>query len=473
MKNKFEYLLLLLIILSALAVRLYKVDNPIADWHSWRQADTASTTSFFVKDGIDLFHPRYHDISSLQTGYENSQGYRFVEFPIFNAIHSAFYQTFGRFSLEVWGRLTSILASLISVIFIYFIGKKMLGGGGGLLASFFFAFLPFNIYFSRVILPEPLAVTLGLGAICFFIFWLEKQHFWQMILATLFFALGLLVKPFIIFYGVPLLYLAIVKFGWRGVFRQFWLWIFTTVSLIPFFAWRAWMGRIDLLVGIPFWSWAFNGDNIRFRPSFWYWLLGERVGNLILGGWAILPFSFGFIKKAKNLFPHFFALGSFAYLSVVATANVRHDYYQTLIVPSVAILLAWGTIMIWQIKGFLVKGVLVSSILLGFALSAYRVKEFYKINHPEIVIAGAAVDKLTPPDSKVIAPYFGDTAFLYQTGRIGWPHATLPIEEMINKLGAQYYVSVNFDQQTQEVIEQYVVIEKTPKYVIVDLTKKR
>ena len=35
MNRKFELFLLLLILVGGFAVRLYKIDNPIADWHSW------------------------------------------------------------------------------------------------------------------------------------------------------------------------------------------------------------------------------------------------------------------------------------------------------------------------------------------------------------------------------------------------------------------------------------------------------
>jgi hypothetical protein len=40
---------------------------------------------------------------------------------------------------------------------------------------------------------------------------------------------------------------------------------------------------------------------------------------------------------------------------------------------------------------------------------------------------------------------------------------------MVSRLGAQYYVSVNFDEQTKAVMEKYVVLEKTEKYVVVKL----
>lgn len=462
----------LLIILVAFFLRLYKINNPIADWHSWRQADTASVSKVFLEDGIDLLLPRYNDLSSTASGYDNIFGWRFVEFPLFNALHVFLFKSSPFLAFDAAGRMVSVFSSLISTVLIFLIGKRFLGTAGGLLASFFFAVLPFNIFFSRVILPESLSVMLVLASLLFFTLWIDKEKFWQIFLSSLFFSLALLVKPHSGFYGIAFLYLALEKLRVRA-FLNTRLWIFFSISFIPFFLWRGWMNQF--IEGIPFWEWMFNGDNIRFRPSFWWWMFEERLGRMILGIWGVVPFMFGFLFPGKDKFPwfvHAMFLSQVAYFSVLATANVRHDYYQTLSIPPIALALGAGALAIWQLPGFkrlLLNIVLFGSITLGIGFSAYQVKEFYKVNHPEIIIAGQAVQRLTPKDARVIAPYGGDTAFLYQTQRRGWPIATLPIEKMINRLGAQYYVSVNFDNQTREVMEKYQVIEKTDRYVVVRL----
>src|SRR3989339_2066027 len=98
---KNQYLILLIIVLLAFAARLYKIDNPIADWHSWRQADTASVTRIYVENGINLIYPKFHDISSIQTGIFNPNGYRMVEFPFYNAIGAVLAVNFQSISLEI------------------------------------------------------------------------------------------------------------------------------------------------------------------------------------------------------------------------------------------------------------------------------------------------------------------------------------------------------------------------------------
>src|SRR5437868_11096253 len=92
--KKLQIILLTLILLIGFTARLYRFNNPIADWHSWRQVDTSAVSRNFVKYGFDVLHPRYDDISNIQTGYDNPQGYRFVEFPFFNIFYSAFYIIF-------------------------------------------------------------------------------------------------------------------------------------------------------------------------------------------------------------------------------------------------------------------------------------------------------------------------------------------------------------------------------------------
>lgn len=471
--RKLEYLLLLIILVGALAVRLYKINNPIADWHSWRQADTASVSWVYSQEGIDLLRPRYHDIGRTATGFENLEGWRFVEFPIYNALHAYLFNTFGRFSFEVWGRIISIAASLVSTVLMFFIGKRFLGQMGGVLSAFFFAFLPFNIFFSRVILPEPVAVMFSVGAIWSFVVWIDRQKWWQLVFAMFAFTLALLMKPYTVFYGVPMVYLAISKFGLRGVILNGKLWIFSLLVFIPLMFWRGWMS--GFIEGIPHWKWAFNGDEIRFKPAFWWWILGERLGRLILGGWGLGLFILGMLYSSKDKYPYFiqaFIAGQILYFIVVATASVRHDYYQTLAIPAITLIVSAGVIIFWNLavgNTLIKRFVLLGTVGLAFLLSLYQVKEFYKINHPEIIIAGVAAQKLIPKDALIIAPYNGDTAFLYQTKRRGWAQATLPMEKMVSLLGAQYYVSVNFDAQTKEVMEKYQVLEKTNEYVVVKL----
>jgi len=99
------------------------------------------------------------------------------------------------------------------------------------------------------------------------------------------------------------------------------------------------------------------------------------------------------------------------------------------------------------------------------------VKELYKINNPPIILAGKEADKILPKDAIVIAPYNGDTAFLYQINRKGWAFVNSSIKDMIADFGITSYVSVNKDDKTNWVKRHFTVFEETPQFIIADLTK--
>ncbi len=449
MKN--GYIILSFILVIGFIVRLYKVNNPIADWHSWRQADTAAVSRNYVKDGINLFYPRYDDISSIQSGKDNPTGIRMVEFPLYNALHAILYKSFGVFTLEIWGRILTALITVVSGLFIFLLGKKHYSEKIGLIASFFFMFLPFNIYFSRVILPDPFGVMFGLIGLYFYGI--------NNLFSIISFALMLLQKPYLAFFLFPLipgfLKKEKVKFNLAFLFLAF----------LPFVVWRFYTQQYP--EGIPFYEWAFNGDRIRFHPAWFRWLFGERLGILILGTWGLIPFAIGLIRKYKNNFNFFFNLGALFYLTVVATANVRHDYYQILIIPAVTLSLALGVSYLWRKSPL----ILFISMVTMFLISWDRIKPFYQINHPEIIEVGKFVDANLPKDAKVVVPYNGDTAFLYQTNRKGWPAVDDSIEGLI-KRGATHYVSLDLlSPDTINFSKRFKTITKTNEYIILDLHK--
>ena len=472
---KNQYFWLIGILLFAFLVRLYKINNPIADWHSWRQADTASVSRVYVQEGISFLYPRYHDVSSIQSGITNLKGYRFVEFPLYNVIHASLAKTFPQLSLEVWGRLVSIISSLISASLLFYLGRRFIGSWGGVFAAFYFAFIPYNIYFTRVILPGPMATAIALSSIASFVLYIDedKNKHSYLYLSAILLAVSMLIKPYTVFYSIPIIYLVFRKHGFEGIFKNAKLFIkylvFLDIALLPLLIWRIWINKFPQ--GIPFFKWTFNGDMIRFRPAFWRWIFGERLGKMILGVWGLIPFSFGLVfYKKKNYFIHAFLLGMFLYVSIFATANVRHDYYQIFIIPAVSLALAQGSAYLLKAKNSLITvPLLFFSILMMLGIGAYRIKDFYQVNHPEIIIAGQEVDKITPKDSLIIAPYNGDTAFLYQTNRWGWPAVDDSFENIIRK-GADFYVSVNLnDSDTKYVENHFKVIKRTDKYMIADL----
>src|SRR3989344_2364158 len=239
-------LFLLIILIGAFAVRLYRFDAPVADWHSWRQVDTSSVSRNFVKEGFDLLRPKFGDLSIAVSLKDNPKGYRFVEFPIYNSAQAGLFKLFGKFTLEEWGRIVTIFSSLVSIVFLYLLMEKYINARAGLFAALFLAFIPYNIYYSRTILPDQSMVAAILAGTYFFSNWIDisekrkaksdKQRLAEyifFILAIILTATALLLKPYALFFMLPMAYLTWNRFG-LSLFKKWQLYLFFILSVIPF-----------------------------------------------------------------------------------------------------------------------------------------------------------------------------------------------------------------------------------------------
>ncbi len=472
--KKTETIILGLIILIALTLRLYKIDRPIADWHSWRQADTAAVSRNFVKDGFNLLIPKFDDMSKQANGLDNPNRYRFVEFPIYNAIIAVVWKITGVQAL--YARLTTVIFTLLSTTLLYLIVRKFSSVSTAALSAFFFATIPYNVFYSSTILPGPFMVFSMLALYYSFIKFLENESAPFLILSILFANLALLSWPIAVFFLLPVAYLALEKYR-LNIYQKPMLWIFTILSAAPLIAWRIWI--LNFPQGIPNWRFLINEDNIRFKGAFFHWIFAERLGNLILAFGGVPLFILGILLKQgkEKLFYYSILVSGMLYVVIFASGNVRHDYYQVPLIPALSIFMAKGTEIILSGKSDLVSRYVGSIIvffliLLLYAFGYQQVRGYYWINKPQIIEAGAAVDRLLPKDATIIAPYNGDAAFLYQTNRRGYPITDRPLTDLVNQ-GTKYLVSVDpADAGIKNLAQKCKILESNAGYVIIEMSKE-
>jgi 4-amino-4-deoxy-L-arabinose transferase-like glycosyltransferase len=338
----------------------------------------------------------------------------------------------------------------------------------GVLAALIFAILPYSIYYGRTILPDPSMVFWSVLSL-----WLvgKGKSIWWTVLAAVGGALAFLSKPMAVFLLLPIPYILFKQFGIskKMFLRAF---IYLLISVVPLLLWRKWI--LQFPEGIPVSSWLLNGNGIRFKGAWFHWLFAVRLGDLILGFWGLILLGMGLVApptKKEGWFFRWWILGALLYLSIFATGNVQHDYYQILIIPVVAIFAAKGLASLFRMKfSGIIVGLVCVVAMLGF--SWFTIRTYYWINRPEIVEAGKLADSILPKDAKVIAPYNGDTTFLYQTQRQGWPEG-FDIDKKI-AMGATAYVTVSptdSDTETRDLAAKYTVLVRNDKYAIIDLTK--
>lgn len=468
---------LLLLILVALVIRLYRIDNPVADWHAFRQVDTASVTREYVKHGVNLLEPKYHDLSNIQSGQDNLNGYRMVEFPLINGLIATLIRTLPFLPLVITSRFISILASLGTLVFIYqFVEIISKNKQAAFFSSLFFALLPYSVYYSRVILPEPFFLFFSMGSLSYFAMAITKKSFAtqpSFYLSAIFLSLAFLLKPFVVFLAPVYVVLFFQNQSWQKIFHWSWF-VFIAITLLPFWWWRNWI--LQFPSGIPASDWLFNSNGIRFRPAWFRWLFYERFTKLILGFTGLIFVAEGLLANQKkiNYLLWSWGVGLFAYISVIATGNVQHDYYQVIFIPFITISLGFGFSSLWkkaqtdQENLKLIKQTILSFLVVIMLVDSWKnLSGYFNVNHWEYVEAGQVVDRLTPADAKVIAPAFGDTIFLFQTNRTGWPIG-FEIENKI-QLGATHYITTTYDDEARALEDKYQTLEKTEKYLLLDL----
>jgi hypothetical protein len=422
---KVDLLILVFVLVVGLALRLYKISTPLADFHSWRQVDTAAVARNFVADGFDLMKPRYDDLSNVQSGMDNPEGLRMVEFPLYNAMFAGLHKAVPSVPLEVWGRLVSIFFSLIIIAVIYYLLLKEVSRLAAVFAALIYAVFPFFVFFSRVVLPE--STALGFSFISIFLLYVSLSPL-TYIPAVIFFAASLLIKPTVIFFALPLAYIFFKNHKWAVIKRPY-FYVFFILSAIPLFLWRNYIQNFP--EGVPGSEWLITSVNttgalqrIFFRPAFFRWIFFERINNLILGGLATSFFILGCFARQKKGLMFSILAASLSFVFVFQGGNVQHEYYQTLILPALAIFTGIGIDYLLTNKKTISTGLAIVTIPVILALSwffsYYTVRGYY--NYPSDLIQTAKIiNSLTSPKDLVVTDTTGDTTLLYLSERRGAP----------------------------------------------------
>ena len=481
--NRFGLTLFLIVVVTLLTIclRLYKINTPLADFHSWRQADTASVARNFSEDGINLLKPRYDDLSNIQSGLVNPKGYRMVEFPIYNA-EIALLSSTHACSIEVCGRVLSILSAVIIVLVIFYLLLKEHGLLAATVGSLTFAVSPFFVFFTRVVLPDPTAVALAMSSVFFLYLFAENQKNRTLSLmwyttSLICFSLSLLVKPTAIFYAVPLGYLFIRTYTW-DVLKKPMIYIYWIAAFTPLLLWRQYI--LQFPEGIPASEWLITSVNtggglmnVFFKPAFFRWIFFERINNLMLGGFLTPFLVIGALSRQKRYLTHTILLGSLAFLFVFQGGNVQHEYYQIMILPAIAMFVGVGISFIYTnsrqfISATFLIPIIVATYAFSIFISYYTVRNYYNYSN-ELVQISKIVRDLTDKSDLIVTDTLGDTTLLYLSERRGAPAVYKDLTELKHD-GYKYFVTQKIDVADEIIAHKtHTPIFRSDKFVLFEL----
>jgi len=483
---------LALLLIAALSVRLVHIDFPVGGFQSWRQADTAAIARNYYEHGFDFLSPQ------IDWG-GNSPGYVETEFPIYPFLVALLYAVLG--ASDTIGRGLSVLFSLLTIVGVHALGTRFLGTRRGFIAAAVYAVIPLNIYYGRAFMPEAAMLMCSVWGVEHFARWIQKERSVNLIASAVFVALAALLKLPCLYLGLPILFLAVQKYG-TSFLRQKSLWMFAVFIFLSVGAWYAHAHQIYQHSGLSFGIWFFGSDKWGMigplvSIKFWNDVLFKSIAERHFTYAGFVPFLIGlFVRRAtppERVFD-WWLLAFFIFVLVVPIGNQVHDYYQLPISIPGVMFIAKGLDFLWTharaaaraTSRWIALGVLLLSAVGLPALSTLRMATFVRGEQRDSPLfeLGRAADRLTQPDALVIAVDEGDPVFLYHARRKGW-HAfpqslTVDFVEEKVRQGARYLMSETGRFRTegerallQEMMHRYTIRSMSRSYFILKLVPQQ
>ncbi len=470
-------LAIFLIILLALAFRLYRIDFPMVDGHSWRQITNADIARHHAEGSLNLFVPR--------VSWGGLNGVVGMEFPLLQYVTGLLWTV--TTELHWVARMVSVVFSLAGVIAIYFLGARLFGRPAGRAAAFLMAISPGAVYFGRSFLSDTPMMTLMIVAVLAWDRYFDRPTTKRAALAALATMMAALVKLPAILVFAPIAGLAWARGNWRGVFdRHLIAWCVASLAVVAGWYWYA--DRIYLETGLTQAVFRPSGTYPQAQapgviyasvshfatmarltdPSFW-WDMVVRFWTLHLTPLGFLAVALSPLllwRQRTGAVVGLWALGGAALLIVSAEGQWQHEFHQLPFLPS--LMLAFGVVAApifdrSQLARFLKPPL--AAALVAIALVAVATVSFVtsRVHHdlyrttPEYAPAshfihfGNVVQGLVPPDSLVVTVDYerggaNSPMLLFFSRRQGWSfdlYTITPsvIENLRVHYGAQFFAT--------------------------------
>jgi 4-amino-4-deoxy-L-arabinose transferase-like glycosyltransferase len=238
---------LLAVLSIALAARLWSIDTPLVDAHSWRQITNADIARHFAEGSLNPLSPR--------VSWGGRDGIVGMEFPLLQWITGVLWRLTGESSIVA--RLVAVVFSVCGVASLYALGARLLGRPGGLAAAWLMAMSPSVIFFGRSALSDTPMLTFMIAAVWAWDVYFEHGHRRWLVAASALTALCALVKLPAILVLAPIAGTGLRHRGWAAVRdTNAWLGGGVAVALVAAWYWHA--DRIFLETGLT---------QAVFRPS--------------------------------------------------------------------------------------------------------------------------------------------------------------------------------------------------------------
>jgi hypothetical protein len=346
--------MLLGIVLLSILPRLAYVDRDhYLDFHAWRQSDSAAFTNGYLNGSWNPFEPA---IDRQPCKLKRAPFGRVeAELPIMGYLAAIPLRLLGRDHASPSYLRALSIAVFAAGCLLLFACVRELGGSAAsaLLAVAAFAAAPMGIFFTRSPQPDGHSLSFAIGSVLVLERYLNRGRNRDALLTCLFVAVLLLSKVSNAYLGILLAYMALSRLGMRGLLRDWRLWLAGALACAVTaawywhahsFAWTFGIWRADEPLDKKFADVQAFAD-----PESWK-RLGARVGWDILtpAGCVLAAIGLGRPRARWVRVGAVWLASALIFVLVTLHAQLRHSYYQLVVIPPAAILAAAGVRALWQ-----------------------------------------------------------------------------------------------------------------------------
>jgi hypothetical protein len=441
--------------LIGLVLRLKGLHDPLLDHPSWRQGDTAAIARNFAQLRYNIFFP--------QTEYNGAPpNYVELELQIVPFLAATLYKIFGVH--EVFGRLIAIAFGLGTIAVVGAFARWLFGATiAGIAAMAIYAILPGSIYYSRTFQPDGAMVFFLVAALYASARWIvdDDARSWQGALgAGALLAAAFLAKPVALFALIPVLALAIARFGLGGTLRRPLLLAAVVASLVPLALYEPyvsahaewhWASGITKLHVLPSLAAALTSPHAFIGKALDFARALRMLGTTMLGPVGLLLLVAGFclpLRSKADALLYGWLAGGLLYAYVVVTVE-KVDYYLYPLVPLGALVGAALVVRVLALpastnaRRAIVAGLAVAW-LLTLVLDRHIIAPYYGWS-ARLYTQSRALDRTLDPGALIVMGHY-DPSLMYYMRRKGWmedPYLWTPFdEESAIRKGAKYFIAV-------------------------------
>ena len=327
-----------LVVAAALSLgfmaRAATYQSPLFDFHSWRQADTATISRNFVREYFNPLYPQIDARGALANGYVET-GFEIHAFTV-----AALSKVVG-FSPQLGRLLNAALFPLAALLLFRFVRTRY-GNDVAVVALCVYALgLPLSLYMDRAFMNESILALLSL--VCLrsaqqYCAGAGTGHLAALVVAS---ATIAVVKPTYLIVYAPVFGLFWERFGAAALAR--WeLWMSAVVSAACGVLWFSHAHALAQATGLSFGlSDKLVNTDILFSVDYWIKIV-RRLFADVLGPVGFVGTIAGviFAVQQRKIAELLGLLAFDVYLVVVVGGNFHHNYYQLPIVPVATVVIA-------------------------------------------------------------------------------------------------------------------------------------